>query len=65
MRFLVFRKSSGKHAAPKGQVPVPRTSAEGADHRPAHAPAAPGMPVPHADQEAADSEEAASERRAA
>jgi hypothetical protein len=67
MWFFGFRKSSGKHAAPKGHghVPAPRPSTEEAAHRPAHAATMPRVTGPHAEQEAADSEEAAAERRAA
>jgi hypothetical protein len=37
-RSLGLRKSTGKHAAPKGWVPEPRPSVEdGTGHRPAHA----------------------------
>jgi hypothetical protein len=69
MGFFGFRKSSGKHAAPKGQVPVPRTSTEGAGHLPEHASNIPRATGPYAEQESTESEpsEAAegSERQAA
>jgi hypothetical protein len=66
MRFLVFRKSIGRHAAPKRHViPLPRPSTEESGHRPAHAATLPRMTGPHIEQEAADSEEAAPERTAA
>jgi len=65
MRFLRFRKSTGRHAAPKGHGPLPRASTEESGHRPAHAATMPRVTGPHAEQETTDSEEAASERRAA
>jgi hypothetical protein len=66
MRFLVFRKSIGRHAAPKRHViPLPRPATEESGHRPAHAATLPRMTGPHTEQEAADSEEAAPERTAA
>jgi hypothetical protein len=33
----LFHKTTGKHAAPKGAMPAPRQSSDGAPHRPAHA----------------------------
>jgi hypothetical protein len=66
MWFFGFRKSTGRHAAPKKHiVPLPRPSTEESGHRPAHAASMPRVTGPHATQEASDSEEAASERRAA
>ena len=60
-RSLGLCRSSGKHAAPKGWVPEPRSSAENAEgpvaesHRPAHAASMPRLTGPHAssDQRAA------------
>jgi hypothetical protein len=66
MRFLLFRKSTGRHAAPKKHVvPLPRPSTEDSGHRPAHAATMPRMTGPNTEQEAAASEEAAPERTAA
>jgi hypothetical protein len=48
-RSLGLYKSSGKHAAPKGTVPTPRPSAEGAGHHPAHAATMPRLTGPRAD----------------
>jgi hypothetical protein len=49
-RSLGFYKSSGKHAAPKGWAPEPRSGAEaGHPHRAAHAATSPRLTSPHAD----------------
>jgi hypothetical protein len=56
-RSLGLYRSSGKHAAPKGWVPEPRSAEESAvePHRPAHAATLPRLTGPHAgkDQQAA------------
>jgi hypothetical protein len=56
-RSLGLCRSSGKHAAPKGWVPEPRSAEEPASepHRPAHAASMPRLTGPHArsDQQAA------------
>ena len=50
-RSLGLYRSSGKHAAPKGWVPEPRSAKETAveSHRPAHAASLPRLTGPHAD----------------
>jgi hypothetical protein len=58
-RSLGLYKSSGKHAAPKGAVPAPRRSPEGAGHHPAHAATMPRLTGPHADPSAAAEQQAA------
>lgn len=50
-RSLGLYRSSGKHAAPKGWVPEPRSAAEepaAEPHRPAHAASMPRLTGPHA-----------------
>ncbi len=48
-RTLGLFRSSGKHAAPRGTVQaVPKQSASGAAHRPAHAATMPRLTGPHA-----------------
>ena len=47
-RSLGLFRSSGKHAAPRGTVhAVPKQSASGAAHRPAHAATMPRLTGPH------------------
>ena len=47
-RTLGLFRSSGKHAAPRGTVQaVPKQSASGAAHRPAHAATMPRLTGPH------------------
>jgi len=65
MGFFVFRKHTGKHAAPRRQFPVPRPPAEEPSRRPAHAGAMSRPAAPHVKEEATDSGEAASGRNAA
>ena len=67
MGFFGFRKSTGKHAAPKGRVPVPRPPADESGHRPAHAATMQRATGPDTEQEATDSEAASdgAERKAA
>jgi len=49
LRALGLRKSSGKHAAPKGWAPEPRPdSSSSQPHRPAHAATSPRLTGPHA-----------------
>ena len=56
-RSLGLCRSSGKHAAPKGWVPEPRSAEEPAieSHQPAHAVTMPRLTGPHSrkDQQAA------------
>jgi hypothetical protein len=56
-RTLGLCRSSGKHAAPKGWVPEPRSAEEPVSepHRPAHAASMPRLTGPHgrSDQQAA------------
>jgi hypothetical protein len=49
-RILGLCRSNGKHAAPKGWVPEPRSSEENAaeSRRPAHAATMPRLTGPHA-----------------
>lgn len=49
-RSLGLFRSSGKHAAPKGWVPEPRSAEEPVTepHRPAHAATMPRLTGPHA-----------------
>lgn len=49
-RSLGLFRSSGKHAAPKGWVPEPRSAEEpvAEPHRPAHAATMPRLTGPHA-----------------
>jgi len=52
-RSLGLYRSNGKHAAPKGWVPEPRSAEEPAleSHRPAHAATMPRLTGPHSDKD--------------
>ncbi len=51
LRSLGLFRRTGKHAAPRGTVQaVPKQSAAGAAHRPAHAATMPRLTGPHASE---------------